>query len=35
MSLVRRVVERRSASKKRCGWEARFPRFFKAEGIAN
>jgi len=34
MSWSKTAVERRSARVK-CGWEARFPRFFKAKGIAD
>jgi hypothetical protein len=34
MSWIKTAVERRSA-RGEVGWEARFPRFFKAKGIAD
>jgi hypothetical protein len=33
--IINTAVERRSAREVKCGWEARFPRFFKAKGIAD
>ncbi len=32
--IINTAVERKSA-RGECGWEARFPRFFKAKGIAD